>query len=314
MNGVDIDGQGSADARQKAKRRSKNNGDDRNFTCGCGKSYLSYPALYTHIKTKHEGVPPAGTSQHQANGKSGRGRPKKEDSSAKHKEDEPEEESVDLSDSIDIKYLSDLSDKIQYEGQTTDEVQKSLVCKESEVDVINDFPVDVFRGREDEYLPVLECLKSLQAGNTGDDESVNPMTELKQASVNKILASYIYEVAPSLRTRFYKEFVFFLLMYRRALNEAGWDARLKMTGKGPEEETKEFCEASNGEYIPEISNDFIADLLPEYLKDYDLKGFKVIGPEVPGLRNSVFLTQHLCNWLNYQKYTSARLVLNPDDT
>jgi hypothetical protein len=29
--------------------------------CGCGKRYLSYPALYTHIKTKHEGRQPEGT-------------------------------------------------------------------------------------------------------------------------------------------------------------------------------------------------------------------------------------------------------------
>lgn len=29
--------------------------------CGCGKSYLSYPALYTHIKTKHDGLKPEGT-------------------------------------------------------------------------------------------------------------------------------------------------------------------------------------------------------------------------------------------------------------
>ena len=60
----------------KTKRRSKNTGDDRNYSCGCGKNYLSYPALYTHIKTKHDGVSPAGTSQPQSNGKPGRGRPK----------------------------------------------------------------------------------------------------------------------------------------------------------------------------------------------------------------------------------------------
>ena len=27
----------------------------RNHLCGCGKEYLSYPALYTHIKQKHGG-------------------------------------------------------------------------------------------------------------------------------------------------------------------------------------------------------------------------------------------------------------------
>lgn len=27
----------------------------REFGCPCGKTYLSYPALYTHVKTKHDG-------------------------------------------------------------------------------------------------------------------------------------------------------------------------------------------------------------------------------------------------------------------
>ena len=27
------------------------------LSCNCGKSYLSYPALYTHVKTKHNGKP-----------------------------------------------------------------------------------------------------------------------------------------------------------------------------------------------------------------------------------------------------------------
>lgn len=39
----------------KRKRRTRNDEDGRNFSCNCGKSYLSYPALYTHIKTKHNG-------------------------------------------------------------------------------------------------------------------------------------------------------------------------------------------------------------------------------------------------------------------
>ena len=35
---------------------------DRNYFCGCGKSYLSYPALYTHVKNKHDGVFPIGSN------------------------------------------------------------------------------------------------------------------------------------------------------------------------------------------------------------------------------------------------------------
>lgn len=49
---------------------------ERNYICGCGKSYLSYAALYTHAKTKHEGVFPEGTTTLH---KKKQGRPKKEE-------------------------------------------------------------------------------------------------------------------------------------------------------------------------------------------------------------------------------------------
>ena len=45
----------------RQKRRPRNECVNRDFTCGCGKSYLSYPALYTHVKTKHDGKFPEGT-------------------------------------------------------------------------------------------------------------------------------------------------------------------------------------------------------------------------------------------------------------
>jgi hypothetical protein len=66
----DYDSKDDDDEKKRSKRRSKNDNDGRNHKCpNCGKSYLSYPALYTHIKQKHN-----------ANGHSGRGRgrPKKD--------------------------------------------------------------------------------------------------------------------------------------------------------------------------------------------------------------------------------------------
>lgn len=40
------------------KRRSKNDNWGRDFNCKyCEKQYLSYPALYTHIKQKHSRGP-----------------------------------------------------------------------------------------------------------------------------------------------------------------------------------------------------------------------------------------------------------------
>ena len=63
--------------KQKSKRRSKNDINGRDYRCGCGKTYLSYPALYTHIKTKHNGQNPPGTPMFQSC--RGRGRPRKVD-------------------------------------------------------------------------------------------------------------------------------------------------------------------------------------------------------------------------------------------
>lgn len=65
----------SEQMKPKQKRRSKNERSGRDYVCGCGKTYLSYPALYTHIKTKHGGQNPCGTQQLQTG--RGRGRPRK---------------------------------------------------------------------------------------------------------------------------------------------------------------------------------------------------------------------------------------------
>ena len=79
--GSDMDDQegGPNNARgTRNKRRSKNDNVGRTFVCGCSKSYLSYPALYTHIKQKHNGEPPEGTNSAQYHTGRGRGRPRKE--------------------------------------------------------------------------------------------------------------------------------------------------------------------------------------------------------------------------------------------
>ena len=47
----------------KGSRRSRKDELGRDYICGCGKKYLSYPALYTHIKTKHNGNQPEGTQK-----------------------------------------------------------------------------------------------------------------------------------------------------------------------------------------------------------------------------------------------------------
>ena len=61
----------------KQKRRSKNDDNGRDYKCiYCDKTYLSYPALYTHMKNKHA-KGPDGQPLVSFNSGRGRGRPKK---------------------------------------------------------------------------------------------------------------------------------------------------------------------------------------------------------------------------------------------
>lgn len=57
----------NSDQKQNSKQNRKprvTNGS-RNFFCGCNKAYLSYPALYTHVKNKHDGEFPIGSNSKQ---------------------------------------------------------------------------------------------------------------------------------------------------------------------------------------------------------------------------------------------------------
>ena len=59
----------------RGKRRSKNDIDGRDYNCKyCEKTYLSYPALYTHMKQKHSKGPDGETRAPPTSGR-GRGRP-----------------------------------------------------------------------------------------------------------------------------------------------------------------------------------------------------------------------------------------------
>ena len=68
-------GDDDGDDKKKQKRRSKNDVQGRDHRCNyCDKTYLSYPALYTHMKNKHA-KGPDGQPLININSGRGRGRP-----------------------------------------------------------------------------------------------------------------------------------------------------------------------------------------------------------------------------------------------
>ena len=75
--------------RKKQKRRSKNDVQGRDHKCSiCEKTYLSYPALYTHMKNKHA-KGPDGNPLIPMNSGRGRGRPKKNASGVRFSHSDP---------------------------------------------------------------------------------------------------------------------------------------------------------------------------------------------------------------------------------
>lgn len=76
-DGSDESDNGEDEVRLGGKRRSKNDNAGRDFKCKyCDKTYLSYPALYTHMKQKHSKGPDGELRNPPTSGR-GRGRPRK---------------------------------------------------------------------------------------------------------------------------------------------------------------------------------------------------------------------------------------------
>ncbi len=67
-----------SDVKEEKVRKTRKDKEGRKYICGCpgNPGYLSYPALYTHIKTKHDGIAPAGTIRGESGKPKKRGRPK----------------------------------------------------------------------------------------------------------------------------------------------------------------------------------------------------------------------------------------------
>ena len=229
-----------------------------------------------------------------------------------------------------LDYLSKIGSVIRYDNQVENsplfvvkmnlqsikDNENAILSPGPKIDPIQTFPIEIFSSKtEDEYISILENLKLLKRTSNMMYDEIDNATELKKSKLNKIFAIFLMQMAPFIKEEFYKELCFFVCMYRKSLNEIGWTTKSNILGRpqDPKEQNLEYCEMNNGEFAPDICNDFITDLLPEYFKNnYNTKNFKVLGPTTEQTKNAVFLTQYLCNWLNANKYTNSRLTINPE--
>lgn len=57
----DLDNENNNQLKKQRKRRTLSETSKRDFVCGCGKKYVSYPAIYLHVQRKHNSEWPKDT-------------------------------------------------------------------------------------------------------------------------------------------------------------------------------------------------------------------------------------------------------------
>jgi len=79
------------------------------------------------------------------------------------------------------------------------------------------------------------------------------------------------------------------------------------------EEEKEFCETNNAENILECCNEFITNVLPKILGEFEHLELEFLGKEEEKIKYAIFFTQFLGNWLYSNGYTTIKIKKNYED-
>jgi len=290
----------------KNKRRSKKDKTGRNFVCGCGKEYLSYPALYTHIKTKHGGTQPDGTKAHHAGTGKTRGRPKKVDTRADENRTIPDRDNAPFS-------LTFLHQPSLYKGEGTtlldNFVEKSdlrLVGEfnlEGYTDPTVGFPImSYYDNDKPTYHPFHVIISTLQSDRSE--------TILSNNSCDTVMALFLFSASKIINEKFYLVLGVFFRNLRECLNEQGYEIIAHYFVKNYSEEArsliprkkenKTFCEVESPEYLPLVSDRFILQYLPKYCPEFDQQ-------------LAVDIMFDFCKWLIKKKFARIKISFNDDE-
>jgi hypothetical protein len=307
----------------RKKRRSKNDNNGRDYVCGCGKTYLSYPALYTHIKTKHNGENPCGTQQFQSG--RGRGRPKKIIPCG-----QPEVEQNQLFPSPSQHLVPGLNyaaspkeeEKVR---QNNENDPDSIFTKYGVLEYSMKNPTNVFteflKQTKPEhvqyYNDLLDNVKAVyqeetqknQIASTPDtpfpppiflnkddlnNEQKSPVVEISEKKCERILSEYLCEMVNKVNEKFFTSLIIFARLYRDYMNVNGWDIIGVYKPVSSEDRMKEYSKHNNTEHFPEACNSFVKQYLPK---------------EYPNFEQpiAIDLTIHMCDWMYKKGYTHTKI-------
>ena len=255
------------------KRAKKNESDIRNYKCSlCDKSYLSYPALYTHCKQKHN------TSNHSERG---RGRPKKEQNELNIEKNRYDPLTTNYFEKEDRKGIT----KIENIKECTQKAFNYLYGNESSEEIKQ----KIKERKMKEYIKIED--HPFLGKFINDDHDINKNIENEKIPTDFVLINYLNKMSNYCNEKYYVKLIIFVTLFREHINIALQD-------KVPND--KEFTQMVEAEDVPESSNEFITDFLFPNDEDY---GFEMSKEE------AIDLTRNLCNWMYLNNFTCSKLFL-----
>ena len=221
-----INPENNGEEHKKRKRATKKESDIRNFKCPqCDKSYLSYPALYTHCKQKHN------TNNHSGRN---RGRPKKDPS--------------------DI-----ASDKNIYDPQTPEFFKKEERTGVTDIEKINECALGAFKFIYEANSESVKSRNMKEFTNIEEHPFLGQyihenhnieVVEDDKKPTDKVLMDYLNKTSALCNEKYFEKIIVFVTLFRENVNMI-----YKLEGN------EEYTKVKEAEDVPEKSNEFITDFL-----------------------------------------------------
>jgi hypothetical protein len=265
------------ESEEKRKRRTKNDNLGRTFICKlCGKSYLSYPALYTHCKQKHNTCNSSGR---------GRGRPKKDngESFSERLKYNP----------LDASYFL----KDNRKGTTNQEdFEKSIFdafnILYSENNYERNLSKDMNNYNNINQHPFLREFLL-------DKHDVNIKIDDEKEICDKVFMDYLNKMSLHVNPVYFTKLIIFVTLFREFVNITEAKKKNKDINSN---NNIEYTIINCAEDVPDLSNEFINEFLDT---DKNLFDFNK--------EDSIDLTQNLCHWMYENNFTSSKLTLISND-
>ena len=151
------------------------------------------------------------------------------------------------------------------------------------------------------------------------DSDKEKFDTLKESmNVYQILAFYLLSIFPHCSEKFFKEYLYLVVMICKALNEKGSmyvtnndQGRFMPSHEGPQ---RSFCEGNQIYVVAEMLNLFIAELFPASFKKFKSANiqFEFLGMEDDHIKNLILMTRVLASWLFNNEFTEFKLEINID--